>query len=555
MFLSMLGLWALCVFYFSPRLFALLIGPEFILVKALLFVFILIQTGFWFYIFYHVVMVSVSYAIKPRMEAVSEPTTAPGVALLLTTCNDFQKSAAQTHLSQDHPNYRLFILDDSTDPEYQQEIDRFKADNPDKVTVIRRKDRNGFKAGNVNYGLAQIPREYGFFSVSDADTMLPPSYIKELLPYIQPSNIAFAQAHLMTNEVQSTDFASYFSINNNVHFDRYAVTRNTYGFVMWYGHGALMRRDIYDTLGGFPEIATEDLAYSMIAREKGFYGVYCEHVICYEEFPPTYMQYRLRNEKWVRGTTECLLKFYPSFLKSPDVSWFEKLDVLVSAGTLLAAFPFVLFLILGGVVLPVFYHHFQFAGVMFKMPIEYGRFSLGLVENIQSNLFWSWDLFVLLLGIIFAPLVPIFIDYWRKPKQILNYLNIYVFCFFSIQVVSALHFFVTLITKTAVFPVTGAKEQPVESVDTRVSASPWYLRSHSNLAGTFGMEIAVGILFLGICLKTQNIWFLPFITALFLSPFLFRWNLNSVYMRQAISLPLIAIIGIIYFIVQGLFRI
>ncbi len=192
---------------------------------------------------------------------------------------------------------------------------------------------------------------------------------------------------------------------------------------------------------------------------------------------------------------------------------------------------------------------------MFKMPIEYNRFSLRLVENIQSNLFWSWDLFILLLGIIFAPLIPVFIDYRRKPKQILNYLNIYVFCFFSIQAVSALHFWVTLISKTAVFPVTGAKEQPDESIQSTAFIRPWYLRSHSNLAGIFWMEIIVGVVFLVTCLRTQNIWFLPFIAALLLSPFLFRWNLNSACMRQAISLPLIAVAGILYFIVQGLLRI
>src|ERR1035441_1897952 len=103
MFLIMIGLWGLCFLYFSPRLFALLIGPEFILVKALLLLFILIQTGFWFYIFYHLVMVSFSYAIKPQIEVNSKLTDTPLVALLLTTCNDFQRNVAQTHLKQNYP--------------------------------------------------------------------------------------------------------------------------------------------------------------------------------------------------------------------------------------------------------------------------------------------------------------------------------------------------------------------------------------------------------------------------------------------------------------------
>lgn len=316
---------------------------------------------------------------------------------------------------------------------------------------------------------------------------------------------------------------------------------------MWYGHAALMRRDVYDLLGGFPEIATEDLAYSMIAKEHGFEGIYCDDVVCLEDFPPTYSQYRLRNEKWIRGTTECLLKFYPTFFKDKNIPWFEKFDVLASAGTLLQSLPFVTFLILGGIILPIFYHHFQFAGPMFKLPVEYDRFSLGLIQHIQSNLFWSWDLFVLLIGTIFAPLVSVFIDYWRRPKQMLSYLAIYIFCFFSLQVISAIHVIVALLTKTAVFPVTGAKDQPDE-----VTQKAWFLRSHANLTQMLYVEFLIGIMFLLISALTQNLWFMPFIAGLVLSPGLFYWNLSPRFMRPVICVPFLTIMGIIYFIIQGL---
>ena len=554
LFTVMIALWGLCVLYFSPRLFALLAGPEPNHVKALLLIFILIQILFWFYIFFHLVIISFSYISPFRKTSIPSNSFSQSlVALLYTTCNDFQEDAARSHLEQDYKKYRLFILDDSNDIEYRLKVDSFANSYPGKVTVIRREGRVGFKAGNVNHALLQIPKEYEYFSISDADTTLPVSYISTLIPYVESPNIAFVQANLSSHQCQKTVFADHFAINTDIHFKRYTSTKNKYGFVMWYGHGALMRRDVYDHLGGFPEIATEDLAYSIKVREYGYEGIYCDQISCFEDFPLTYLQYRKRNEKWIRGTTECLIKYYLTFLKSTNVLWFEKLDVLVSAGTLFFAFPYVLFLIIGGILLPLFYHHFQFAGPMFKMPIAYDHLSMGMVQHIQSNLFWSWDLFILFLATIISPLLPVFIDYRREPKKVFNYLNIYIFCFFSVQVISVVHFIVGLITRTAVFPVTGEKEQ---SSDTHRSMSkPWYQRAHSNLNIMLWAEFIIGIIFMTISYQSQNIWFMPIALALIFSPVLFHSNLENRLIRQIVSFPLIMIVCILYFIVQGLVKI
>jgi len=95
------ALWALCVLYFSPRLFALLVGPGLFIAKILLFAFILIQIIFWFYIFFHSVIIAFSYLVTPPVKTIATTIDIPFVALLYTTCNDFHEEAAKTHLRQD----------------------------------------------------------------------------------------------------------------------------------------------------------------------------------------------------------------------------------------------------------------------------------------------------------------------------------------------------------------------------------------------------------------------------------------------------------------------
>lgn len=564
MFLLIFGLWTVCLLYFNPRLFALLIGPESGTAKFFLVLFILILDIFWFYIFFHLVIVGFSYfrandsssrqftlQIGEAQNDAGSPVF-PKTALLYTTCNDFQEEAALTHIRQNYPNYQLFILDDSSDLDYRRKVDEFAERFLNKVIVIRRENRSGFKAGNVNHALRNIGSVYEYFSVSDSDTRLPPNYISDLLPFVLNYKIAFAQSAQICNVNPQTPFSEFMRINTDIHFRHYASIKNRYGFVMWYGHGALMRRDVWEKVRGLPEIATEDLAFSMRIREAGYEGVFVEEVVCSEDFPPTYKQYRKRNEKWIRGTAECLLRFYPSFVKVKNIPWFEKADVLVSAVSLLLDLPFVFFLLLTGTVLPFFFSQFQFQGAMFRIPIFEGKIPSIILTQLKSNLFYSWDVYILLVASIFAPLVPAIIDYISEPKRLFRYLGAYIYCFFALQIVSSINLLAFLFTKKSVFPITGDLTVTDYKIQKTLPLREIFSQSHANHRWVFFAEALAGIFFLIISFSTQNVWFLPVSFALCLSPYLFKWNLNVKLMRLVIFTPLIVTVGIIYFITKNL---
>lgn len=548
------GLWSLCLLYFNPRLLALLIGPESIPAKIFLFIFILILDIFWFYVFFHLVVVSFSYLLFTQNQDQNNAKVQilPKVALLYTTCNDFQEEAALTHTKQDYLNYHLFILDDSSSFNYRRKVDEFAEMFPFKVTVIRRENKSGFKAGNLNYALRSMVCDYEYFSVSDSDSRLPENYIKALLPYVLNSKIAFAQSTQISNAKPQTPFAQFMRINTDIHFRHYASVKNRYGFVMWYGHGALMRRDVWEQLGGFPEIATEDLAFSMKVRQAGFEGVFVENVVCAEDFPPTYKQYRKRNEKWIRGTAECLFKFYPSFVKTKHIPWFEKADVLVSGISLLLDLPFVFFLFLVGIALPFFFSQFQFQGAMFKMPMLEGKTPLAILAQLKSNLFYSWDVYILMLASIFAPLIPAIIDYIRQPKRLFKYLGAYIFCFFALQIISSINLAAFLFTRKSVFPVTGDQDNTEFKTQKSLSMREVFLHPHSNHKWVFLTETLLGICFCLIAFFTQNAWFLPVSFALCASFYLFKWNLNLKFTRVIIFVPFVITLGIVYFITKSL---
>src|SRR3989338_4786424 len=541
MFSLIVFLWLCAGFYFTPRILALLIGPENIFAKSAIILFALLLNLFWFYGFYHLVIILFSYRKPAPVDFnadKSDGLDAPKVALLCTTCNDFREEAVLSCLNQDYPDFHTFILDDSGDEEYKKRIDAFVCKYKSSVTLMRRRDRTGYKAGNLNHCLNRISG-FEYFSVSDADTVLPADYIKKLLPYFNKPEIAFAQSRQALNPAQNSAFAQGLGFQIGLHCDNYLSTKEKYGFVMFYGHSALMRLDVLREIGGFPEVATEDLAYSMLIRERGYYGVYAKEVTSLEDFPSTFRQYRKRNEKWIRGTAECLFKYYPSFLKNKNISRLEKFDVFVSALSLLLSLPFFALLLLVGFILPYYFSHFQFQGPMFRMPLSYDNSLIKFAVNVSGNFFWRWDFFLMLIIMVASPILPVLIRILRRPGEKMRYIVMFTFNFYSMQVVSSLDLIAYLISGRAGFPVTG---QEKDAAGNEVS----------NRRATVFIEVLAAFMFLLISVTTKNIWFLVFAAGTAIGTLILKRGFENRLVRIFAVVPLVILAIIIIFITKTL---
>jgi cellulose synthase/poly-beta-1,6-N-acetylglucosamine synthase-like glycosyltransferase len=102
--------------------------------------------------------------------------------VLYTTRNDFVETTALSCASLDYEHYSVNILDDSSDREIMRKIDRF-ASRFEHVQVVRGKDRQGFKAGNLNHALAGVVTE-PLFVVADSDEIPPRDFLSTVVPRI-----------------------------------------------------------------------------------------------------------------------------------------------------------------------------------------------------------------------------------------------------------------------------------------------------------------------------------------------------------------------------------
>jgi cellulose synthase/poly-beta-1,6-N-acetylglucosamine synthase-like glycosyltransferase len=351
--------WIAALVWFHPRLMSLMdLAQSPGSWMALGFFVVFIELA-WLYGFYNigVVIAAAVYRKKHSLRVGSPPLPPdpPPVALLYTTYNDFVEESVRSCVVQEYLDYHVYILDDSTDPACRDQVDAFAAVHEDRVTVVRRPDRRGFKAGNLNHALAQVAKE-PFFALVDADEILPPDFLSRSLPYLlaDPS-CGFVQANHQANPGQQGKLPRSVAVGIDVHWRWYQPLRNRYGFVMLLGHGAVLRREAWEAVGGIPELVSEDLAFAVRLREAGWRGYFAEDIVCYEDFPDSVRAFRVRHMKWTRGTSEFIVKETGRLLRARNISWVEKLDILFpTLGLPLALFWF-LYLVDANLVLASFF--------------------------------------------------------------------------------------------------------------------------------------------------------------------------------------------------------
>ena len=267
------------------------------------------------------------------------------ILMAYCTCNDFDGESLKKSIKQSYKNFDVVILDDSTSEEYKEKVNEFALAHG--IKVVRRPNRDGFKAGNINnYFFSKECQEkgYGFYVILDSDEVLPENYLYESLKYFYAyGNVGLVQANHISDRNRNF-FMKLFHVGVNSHWPTYQTMKHFYGFSTMLGHGAMIKRECYEKAGGFPPLVAEDLCLSIEARNAGYYVAFAPNIVCREEYPIDYVAFKKRHSKWTQGNLE-FIKKYTGKISASKMRWFEKMDIVLFTYNLplTAVFAFFIF--------------------------------------------------------------------------------------------------------------------------------------------------------------------------------------------------------------------
>ena len=276
----------------------------------------------------------------------------------------------------------------------------------------------------------------------------------------------------------------------DVHWKWYQALRNKFGFVMFLGHGAILRTRCWHKVGGFPELVSEDLAYAIALREHGYHGTFAEDVICVEEFPETVRAFRIRHVKWTRGTCEFLHRCAWKLLKNRSISIPEKLDILFPTVNLPMTLFFFVFMVMTAIVLPFTIGERS----LLTLESTFGSTTIPVVlMPAAMNGLYAPDFFAMTVTTIFAPLLCFVIELWRTPIILIRFLAHSTALYAALSPLSTICTLGYAFTRKARFLVTG--DQTGAQADRQQS---YWAQTHPDSLATRCLEVfAAGVFLLG----------------------------------------------------------
>ncbi len=268
---------------------------------------------------------------KYRIDYLDNDITNKKVIILYTTCNDFDAKALLACMKQNYSNFETFILDDSYEESFKNEIDKF-AQLHRNVKVIRRKDRKGFKAGNINNFLKN-KKDYDYFVLLDSDEIIPCNFIEKTIIYFKDKSVGIVQANHEAKRV--TNIFNFMGSKGVVSaWTTFISVKNYFGSVTLNGHGAMISKECYLDSGGFPEIVAEDLGLTLSALNAGYKSVFAKEILCDEMFPIDYLAFKKRNIKWTQGNFEFFKKVGGWKIWKLKIPFHQKIDLWMSSTSL-----------------------------------------------------------------------------------------------------------------------------------------------------------------------------------------------------------------------------
>ena len=247
-------------------------------------------------------LLGISLASRVHAKASKIEKSQISIAILYVCCDDVDEVSLQSLSCLQE--FDVFILDDSKGIDSQRRIDR------SGLTTIRRADRLGFKAGNLNNWLIQFGDCYDYFVILDSDSVMTPKAIWDLVAIAEhPDNedVAIVQSKILP--CLGNSFQRLMGCQAKIRLRILSRVHDRMGWSLSHGHNNLHRLEAVRQVGGFDLSSTcEDTLISLRLAREGWRIILVE-TLSHDAEPHNVFTFRRRMVRWARQTADLVITF------------------------------------------------------------------------------------------------------------------------------------------------------------------------------------------------------------------------------------------------------
>jgi cellulose synthase/poly-beta-1,6-N-acetylglucosamine synthase-like glycosyltransferase len=221
---------------------------------------------------------------------------------------DMMKSTLDCLAKLDYPDFEVLVIDNNTkDPLTWQPVERHCQTLGTRFRFFHVDPLKGFKAGALNFAMANMAADSEVIAVIDSDYQVKASWLKDLVPYFARPEIGFVQAPQDYRDNTENTFKAMCYAEYQGFFHIGMVTRNDRNAIIEHGTMTMVRTSVLREVGGWAEWSiTEDAELGLRIFEHGYEGAYVEESYGKGLMPDTYVDYKKQRYRWAYGAIQIL---------------------------------------------------------------------------------------------------------------------------------------------------------------------------------------------------------------------------------------------------------
>ncbi|HKG53578.1 MAG TPA: glycosyltransferase [Anaerolineales bacterium] len=223
----------------------------------------------------------------------------------------------------DYPNYEVLVVDNNTpSAENWERIRNLSLALGPRFRFVHLDRWPGYKSGALNFALAHTAPEAEIIGSIDADYIVEPNFLRELVPAFADPRIGFVQAPQDYRDYDTGPFAESAYHGYKYFFEVSMPVRNERNAIIFCGTMGLIRKSALQAIGGWDEwCITEDAEASLRILKLGYDSLYIKRSFGRGLMPYTFEGLKKQRFRWCFGGIQILKKHWSALM--PWAHWLD----------------------------------------------------------------------------------------------------------------------------------------------------------------------------------------------------------------------------------------
>jgi exo-beta-1,3-glucanase (GH17 family)/cellulose synthase/poly-beta-1,6-N-acetylglucosamine synthase-like glycosyltransferase len=262
-------------------------------------------------------------ANAPPLVPAQEEAHTPKVSIHVPACREAPEMLVQTldAVSRiDYPNFEcVVVINNTPDPVFWEPVEAHCRALGERFKFVRVDKLAGYKAGALRVALDHTAADAEIIGSIDADYVVEPNWLKDLVPLFADPSVGFVQApqdhrdgdRSVMHCAMNAEYAGFFDIG--------MVQRNEVNAIVMHGTMILIRRGALEAAGNWAtDTIVEDSDLGLAMLEHGYIAHYTNHRYGRGLLPDTFDAYKRQRQRWAYGGFQLLRKHWRRLLPRVD---------------------------------------------------------------------------------------------------------------------------------------------------------------------------------------------------------------------------------------------